>query len=178
MKMALVAVLSASLSVLCAATPAAAGEVFGGILAHEVNTPFTLKTGESGVDFQIGFRGAQIEALKTLGRPAPYIFASVNSAGDTSFVAAGLGWQIGKTVYVRPGIGLALHTGRIPQGTAGGRRVDLGSRLLFEPEISFGYRLSEKAAVELNWTHISNAQLLSGQNPGLDMIGVRARFKL
>jgi lipid A 3-O-deacylase len=155
-----------------------AGEVFIGVSAHEVDTPFTLKTQESGVDVQIGYRGAKLDALAVIGKPAPYVFASINTKGDTSFLAAGFSWKLGKTVYARPGIGLAIHDGPIPRAGPGAKRSDLGSRILFEPEIALGYQLSEKAALELSWTHISNATLLSGQNPGLDMIGLRLNFGL
>ncbi len=155
-----------------------AGEVFAGVSAHEVDTPFSLKTREDGVDVQFGYRAGKIDSLKLIGSPAPYVFASVNTKGDTSFVAAGLSWKLGKTLYARPGIGLALHDGPIPRSGINGRRSDLGSRILFEPEIAIGYQISEKAAVELSWTHISNATLLSGQNPGIDMIGLRLNFGL
>ncbi len=160
------------------AHPAMAGEVFGGVLAHEVDTPFTLTTFESGVDFQIGYRGDKIVGLPVIGGPSPYAFVSLNSVGDTSFAAAGLSWKIGKTLFVRPGIGLAIHTGKIPQNGPGTKRIDLGSRILFEPEIGVGYQINSRLSVEANWTHISNAQLLSGQNPGLDTIGLRAHIRL
>jgi lipid A 3-O-deacylase len=158
--------------------PARAGEVFGGVLSHEVNTPFTLKTFESGVDFQLGYRGDKIVNFPLIGGPSPYAFVSLNSAGDTSFAAAGLSWKFGKTLYIRPGIGLAIHTGKIPINGAGTKRIDLGSRILFEPEIGVGYQVNDRLSVEASWTHISNAQLLSGQNPGLDMIGLRAHIRL
>jgi lipid A 3-O-deacylase len=156
---------------LCAQT-AHANEVFAGVAAHEVDTPFTLKTRENGADVQLGWRGKRIEVLSIIGKPQPYVLGSLNTSGDTSFVAVGLSWTIGKTFYLRPAIGLALHDGPIPH-LQNGRRTDLGSRVLFEPEIGVGYRLNEKVSVEANWTHISNATLFSGQNPGIDMIGIR-----
>ncbi len=159
------------------AMPACAGEVFVGVYAHEVDTPFTLKSRENGFDIQLGFRGQQIEGLRVIGRPSPYIFGSLNSKGSTSFIAAGLSWTIGHgPVYFRPGFGLALHDGKIPRALAG-RRYDLGSRILFEPEMGLGARVSEHISLEIQWTHISNARLLSRQNPGLDMIGVRGNLK-
>ncbi len=168
---------AAPIALLAMATPAHADEVFAGVLAHEVDTPFTLKIAERGTDIQLGWRGDKVEGLKAIGKPAPYVFASVNTAGDTKLVAVGLSWTLGKKVFLRPGIGLALHDGPIPRAV-GIRRTDLGSRILFEPEIGLGVRVSKKASLELSWTHISNAQLLSGQNPGIDMIGLRASIKL
>ncbi len=164
-----------------AAVPAHAGEVYGGVYAHAVDTPFTLDTEEAGVDFQIGARTEPLKALAIIGKPAPYIFASVNSAGDTNFVAAGLSWKIGKgPVYVRPGVGLALHDApNLRVSTQSRFRTDLGSGVLFEPEIAVGVRLSGKASLEASWVHISNAQLFdSEQNPGIDMIGLRFNRRL
>ncbi len=162
------------------ATPAIAGEVFGGLAVHEVNTPFTLKTQESGIDLQIGYRGERLKALRVLGSPQPYAFASINSAGDTSFAAAGLSWTLGKkSFYLRPAIGIAIHNGRIPRFDAARRqRLDLGSRVLFEPEIGIGYRATKTLSVEANWSHVSHAQIFGPQNPGLDMIGIRVGVKI
>ncbi|UVI39716.1 acyloxyacyl hydrolase [Qipengyuania spongiae] len=164
------------------AAPAQAEEVFGGIYAHGVDTPFTFDTGEGGLDVQIGVRSDRIQALDFLGKPAAHVFGSLNSReGGTDFVAAGLSWTIGAgPVYVRPGIGLALHNApelRVDPETR--IRTDLGSRILFEPEIAIGTNLSERLSVEASWVHISNARLLDrDQNPGIDMIGARVNWRL
>ena len=57
-------------------------------------------------------------------------------------------------------------------------RTDFGSRILFEPEIGIGYQVSERVAVEAAWVHVSHAQLLSRQNPGMDSIGIRLSWRL
>ena len=59
-----------------------------------------------------------------------------------------------------------------------GLRTDLGSRILFEPELGLGYRISDRVAIEAAWVHVSHAQLLSRQNPGMDSIGLRLSFRL
>ncbi|RJY09755.1 acyloxyacyl hydrolase [Aurantiacibacter aquimixticola] len=156
---------------------AQAQEVFGGVYAHAVDTPFTLETTEGGtVDIAAGIRFDGIEALSAIGSPEPYIVANVNTSGFTSFAGVGVAWTIGDgPVYVRPGIGLVVHDGpefRVNPET--GFRTDLGSRVLFEPEIGVGYRLSERVSAEAHWMHISQGQIFDGdQNPGIDMIGVR-----
>lgn len=160
--------------------PAAAQEVFGGVYAHAVDTPFTLETTETGsVDIAAGIRFGGIEALDFLGKPEPYLLGSLNLSGDTSFAGGGVAWTIGKgPVYVRPGIGLVVHDGpefRVNQAT--GFRTDLGSRVLFEPEIGLGYRVTERILVEAHWMHISQGQIFDGdQNPGIDMIGLRVNL--
>lgn len=164
------------------AVPAQAGELFGGVYAHAVDTPFTFDTGEGGADVQIGVRSDPIEALRAIGKPSAHVFGSLNSEeGGTDFVAAGLSWKVDAgPVYIRPGVGLALHNApdlRVDPATR--IRTDLGSRVLFEPEIAIGTDLSERVSVEASWVHISNARLFNReQNPGIDMMGVRLNWKI
>jgi lipid A 3-O-deacylase len=160
-------------------SPLSAREIFGGLYVHEVNTPLSLRTYEGGADIVLGYRFAPAGALKSVGRPAPYLIAALNTAGDTSFVGAGLGWSVGKgPIYVRPGMGVVIHNGP-SQRIEAGEHTELGSRLLFEPEIGLGYRLSSKVAVEVSWVHISQGRILnSRQNPGLDLIGARLNLAL
>lgn len=168
-----------ALGLLTAVQPAAAQEIFIGVAAHEVDTPLSTRIFEEGTDFQAGYRGKRIEALSAIGAPSPYIFASVNSAGDTSLVAAGLSWKIGDELYLRPGIGLAIHDGPSQRFAADGSQIQLGSRILFEPELAVGIQLSERIGIEASWVHVSHAQLFnSRQNPGLDIIGARLVIKL
>lgn len=163
------------------AVPAAAGEVFTGVYVHAVDTPFTLYTGEGGADLELGYRFDPVEALGAIGKPSPYLIGSVNTVGDTSFAGAGLSWKLGKgPVYVRPGVGLVVQDGpsqRIDPAT--GRHTELGSRVLFEPEIAVGTRLSERLSLEASWVHVSHARLFNAQqNPGIDMMGMRLNWRL
>lgn len=176
-----IAILALALPALVVAAPAAAQEAFVGAYFHEVETPLTFPVDESGADIELGYRFAPVESLSFLGKPQPYVFASVNTAGDTSFAGGGLSWKLGKgPIYVRPGIGLIVHDGpskRFDPVTR--RRTDLGSRLLFKPEIAIGAQVSERLSVEASWVHISHAQLFnSQQNPGIDMMGVRVNLAM
>ncbi len=164
------------------APPAKAGELFGGIYAHAVDTPFTFDTGEGGADVQIGVRSDPIEGLRVIGRPAVHVFSSLNTEeGGTDFVAAGVSWKVDAgPVYIRPGVGLALHNApglRVDPVTR--FRTDLGSRVLFEPEIAVGTQVSPAISLEASWVHISNARLFNrDQNPGIDMFGVRLNYRM
>lgn len=162
------------------ASPAAAQEVFVGVYKHAVDTPFTLNSGEGGADIELGYRFGRLRALKVIGKPAPYLIASLNTRGDTSFAGGGLSWKLGcGPVYVRPGIGLIVNTGPHLRVGPDGIRTDLGSPVLFEPELALGLRVSRRMAVEASWTHISNGQVFNHhQNPGIDMVGVRLAFAL
>ncbi len=166
---------------LTVSAPANAGEVFGGLYAHAVDTPLSLDSGESGADIELGYRGAPIDALSAIASPEPYAFVSINTAGDTDFVAAGLAWKFDVgPVYLRPGIGLSLNNGpgrRVDPAT--GNRTELGSSVLFAPEFGVGVELGRGASLEASWVHISGARLFNNeQNPGIDMIGVRVNWRI
>ena len=166
------ALLSPALLLLSGA-PAYAGEVFGGIYAHDVKLP-TDKSGlEGGADVMVGYRGGSIAHTPI----QPYIFGALNTAGDTSFAAVGLSAKFGRKIYIRPGIGLAIHNG------SAGRffrtdKIAFGSRVLFEPELAVGTRINGRLSVEASWVHMSHAQLFGRENPGIDNLGVRLNLGL
>ena len=159
------------------AAPAQASELFVGLLAHDLDTPLTTGGFEDGADLELGWRGNRIGGLRFVGAPTPYVFVSAATGGETHMAAAGLSWRLGGRLFARPGLGLAVHT-RSSHGVRNGLRTDLGSRILFEPELAIGYQVSDRVAIEAAWVHVSHAQLLSRQNPGLDSVGARLTIQL
>ncbi|MDP8993798.1 MAG: acyloxyacyl hydrolase, partial [Pseudomonadota bacterium] len=108
--------------------------------------------------------------------PSPYAFLGLNTAGDAHYAAAGLSWRIGGRVYLRPGFGIAVHTGEVTPDRREPKRA-FGSRILFEPEIGLGVQLSERLSVEASLVHMSHATLLDGHNPGIDNLGLRLNYR-
>ena len=158
---------------LLAATPAEAGDVFGGVYVHDVKLP-TDKSGiEGGMDLQVGYRGGRLGHTPL----QPYIFGALNTAGQTSYAAVGLSAKFGRSLYIRPGLGLAIHN-----GSAGKffrtDKIAFGSRILFEPELAVGTQVNRRLSVEASWVHMSHAQLFGGENPGIDNLGVRLNLAL
>lgn len=152
---------------------AQAGELFGGVYVHDVKTPLDESGIESGIDFVAGYRGGAIGASPL----RPYAFAAVNSAGNTDYAAIGLSARFGKRFYVRPGLGIAIHNG----SSAGIYRPDkiaFGARILFEPELEIGTQVNRRMSIAASWVHMSQAQLFSRENPGVDNIGVRLNLAL
>lgn len=150
---------------------ASAAEIFGGVYVHGVDTPLTLGGDpEGGVDVQLGWRGGRIG-----GTPLqPYVFGALNSAGNTHYAAAGLSAKFGDRIYVRPGLGIAIHTGSSANfDNPFNDDVEFGSRILFAPEIGIGVRVAPRVTAEASLVHLSHGTLFSGQNPGIDNIGVR-----
>ena len=163
------------LVLVAAASPATAGELFGGLYVHDVDTPLTKSGVEGGADVQLGWRGRRIGHTPL----QPYIFGALNTVGKTSYAAAGLSARFGDRVYIRPGIGIAIHNGdagNVDDPTD--HDIEFGSRILFEPELGIGTEISDRLSIEGSWVHMSHAQLFGRQNPGMDNIGVRLNLKL
>ena len=162
-----------SVLLLLAPTAADAGEMFGGLYVHDVKLP-TDKSGiEDGADIELGYRGGDI------GRTPlqPYIFGALNTAGQTSYAAAGLSAKFGRSLYVRPGLGIAIHNGSADNYYRTDK-IAFGSRVLFEPELAVGTQLSSRLSMEASWVHMSHAQLFGRENPGIDNLGIRMNLTL
>ena len=167
--------LAAVLGAVGVPSAAQAGEIFGGLYLHDVDTPLTLSGVEGGADVQLGWRGERI------GRTPlqPYAFAAVNTAGETHYAAAGISAKFGDRIFVRPGLGIAVHTGSAANfEDPDNGKIDFGSRVLFEPELGIGARINDRTTIEASWVHMSTAQLFGKQNPGIDNFGVRLSFRL
>jgi len=162
------------------ATPGAAdaGELFGGLYVHDVKLPTDLSGVEGGMDVMLGYRGGTI--AKPLGAALqPYLFGALNTAGETDYAAAGLSvrFGLGQSIYVRPGLGIAIHNGSTSDFFRHDK-VAFGSRLLFEPELGIGAKVNERLSMEASWVHMSHATLFSHENPGIDNLGVRLNLAL
>jgi hypothetical protein len=171
-----------SIGITCAAiaaislpTAASAGELFGGLHVHDVKTPLDKSGIEDGVDLSVGYRGGGLFGT----RLQPYVFGALNTAGQTSYAAAGISarFGLGGGWYIRPGLGLAIHNG------SSGKyyrtdKIAFGSRVLFEPELGVGAKVSSRVSVEASWVHMSHAQLEGRENPGIDNLGLRVNLAL
>lgn len=157
------------------ASPALAGELFGGVYIHDVDSPLTLSGVEKGLDVQLGYRWGRI------GRTPlqPYAFAALNTAGETHYAAAGISAKFGKRLFIRPALGLAVHSGDTRDfEDPFDDDVEFGTALLFAPEVGLGYQVSDRMSIEASLIHLSHAQLFGRQNPGIDNVGVRFSWKL
>ena len=166
---------TALLTTAFAATPAQADEIVGGLYVHDVDTILTIAGVEKGADVQIGWRGERIGKTPL----QPYAFVAVNTAGETNYGAVGLSAKFGDRFFIRPGIGIAVHTGSAKNyQIEGNGELEFGSRILFEPELGIGTRINDRMTIEASWVHMSHGTLFGDQNPGIDNIGARLSFKL
>lgn len=166
---------SAILAALAYPGVAQADELFGGLYAHDVKTPLDKAGVEGGVDVMAGWRGDRI------GRTPlqPYAFGALNTAGKTHYAAVGLSARFGDKLFIRPGLGVAVHSGSAKNfNDPANGKIDFGSRVLFEPELGIGAQISDRLSIEASWIHMSHAQLFGKQNPGVDNIGARLSLRL
>lgn len=152
-----------------------AGELFGGVYVHDIDSPLTKSGIEQGADIQLGYRWDRI------GRTPlqPYLLGAVHTAGETHYAVAGISAKFGKRLFVRPGFGVAIHSGddRDFEDPADDD-VEFGTRVLFAPEVGIGYQVDERLSIEASLVHLSHAQIFGGQNPGIDNVGIRLNWKL
>ena len=192
--------LAIAAATLAVAAPASAGDLMLGVYAHDVTfvgeaVGLGAAGKEDGQNIHLGWRSDRLDGFPSWMRgPRAHVFVSGNTAGDTSYIAAGLNWHVPLNddgrVYLQPGIGLAVHDGydvfpdyAEPSITPEefdrrvalrSERIEFGSQVLFEPEIAIGYRLTDSTAVELSYVHLSNGQIFAqGKNEGLDEVGIR-----
>jgi hypothetical protein len=164
---------TAALFALASCSAAQAGELFGGLYAHDVKLP-TDKSGiEGGFDIQLGYRGGRIGHTPL----RPYMFGALNTAGETDYAAVGLSAKFGRRIFIRPGLGIAVHSGSADKYYRTDK-IAFGSRVLFEPELGVGTEINNRVSVEASWVHMSHAQLFGRENPGIDNLGLRVTIGL
>ena len=167
---------STMLAALAVPGPAQADELFGGLYVHDVRTPLNEAGIEGGMDVTAGWRGDSIARIWRAPMQ-PYVFGALNTAGETNYAAAGISAKFGEKIFVRPGLGIALHTG----SSADHFRTDkiaFGSRVLFEAELGIGARINQRLSMEASWVHMSHGTLFGLENPGIDNFGVRLNLGL
>jgi hypothetical protein len=173
-------------------------ELSAGLLAQGVLIPakkappgsFIEGSEESGTQAaELLWRGKPVRKILWM-RPTAKLH--LNLSGRTSFVAVGGEWRqhlLRRRLYVQAGFGLAVHDGNrftpdpfvpgLTQAEAAARyelyryRTAFGSRILFNPSLSAGLRLSSKMAMEGVLEHYSHKQVFNRQNPGINLVGVR-----
>jgi lipid A 3-O-deacylase len=172
------------------AAHAGVNEVHVGVMQHNIcviNCKNADKEDGPNVEFQVSFDSP--EFLDWALSPQPYVVASVNTAGDTSFGGFGLEWRwdVSEHWAVEPGVGYVVHNGEIenphpsgsPEAAAfAAEHVQFGSRDLFRTSLGVTYDFDGPWEAEVLYEHLSHGQILgSGRNQGIDNIGIRIGYQ-
>lgn len=172
------------------AAHAGVDEVHVGLMAHNICvTDCKNANKEEGpnIELQVSFESPGW--LDWAGSPQPYVMASINAAGDTSFGGVGLEWrwQVAEGWAIEPGVGYVIHDGELlnpfpsgsPEAAAfAAEHVQLGSRDLFRTSIGLTRDFEGPWEVQLFFSHLSHGQILGdGRNQGLDQAGIRFGYQ-
>lgn len=175
---------------LAASAEARAGEVHLGVMAHNIcvaNCKNADKEDGPNIEAQVSFDSPSF--LRWAGAPQPYLIASLNTAGATSFAGAGLEWrwEFAEGWALEPGLGYVVHDGELenpfPNGTPeaaafAAEHVQFGSRDLFRTSLALTRDLPGPWEAQLIYEHLSHGQILGeGRNQGIDEIGVRVGYR-
>ncbi len=182
----------AAFGAMAAAAPAQAGvdQVYVGVMAHNIciqNCDASGREDGPNIELQLDFDSPDF--LSILWSPKPYLIASVNVAGDTSFFGGGLdwNWQATENWSAQAGVGYVLHDGEtdlpFPSGTPEAaafteEHVLLGSEDLFRLSLGITRDLPGPWSAQFQVLHVSHGQILgSGRNQGLDQAGFRLAYE-
>ncbi|MBO0765424.1 MAG: acyloxyacyl hydrolase [Hyphomicrobiaceae bacterium] len=152
-------------------------EVRFGLLAHSVEP----SNAEDGVDVNLEVLFARPATrydnpwLDVILRPRIHVGTSINTAGDTDQLYAGLTWdgKLTQKLSLELTFGGSLHDGPTGDGAAD----SYGCSLNFRESISLGYALDQRWTLYGTVAHMSNANLCD-HNSGLTSVGVRLGYKL
>lgn len=165
-------------------------EVHAGVMQHNIcvtNCKNADKEDGPNVELQLSFDSPGF--LNWAGSPQPYIVASFNTGGDTSFAGFGLEWRwnFAENWALQPGVGYVVHDGELENPYPGGgpdgvafaaEHVLYGSRDLFRTSLGLTYDVEGPYEAQLLYEHLSHGQILGeGRNQGLDQIGVRIGYR-
>lgn len=113
-----------------------------------------------------------------LTAPRPHLGATVNLAGGTSKVYAGLTWElpVSDWLFLEASFGGAVHDGALDTPYSAGEAA-YGCQVNFRESASVGFRLDARWSLLLLIDHMSNAGLCA-RNRGLTNAGLRLGYSL
>jgi lipid A 3-O-deacylase len=144
-----------------------------GVLGHDQGP--ASDHNEHGIDLNVE---AQFAPLDFFGSPRPRLGATLNFIGDTSVAYAGLTFPLytHSRWFLDGSINAAVHNGPLHKDPVSCQLYSdcgFGSRVLPLFGVDVGYRLNDRSAVSLYYDHMSHKWVLSGENEGIDHIGLR-----
>lgn len=187
---------AAWIALLALAAPSAARagpleEARAGVMAHNTCVLYCDNSfKEDGVNVTGELVFASPDALRWVLRPRPYLMASVNTAGETSYAGGGVAWRVplARSWAVEPGLGYVVHSNDEldnPYPPSDPRRgpfqedtLLLGSRDLFRLSLAVSRDVTDAFGVQLVFEHLSHGQIIGeGRNQGLDELGMRFTYR-
>lgn len=178
-------------AVLAAPTQAEAkvDQLYVGVFQHNgclTNCKNAFKEPEPNIEVEADF--SDLQSWTLLHHPRPYVMASINTQGATSYAGAGLTWTFHTSPRwsIDPGLGIIVHNGELNNKYANGtpqaaqffqEHVLLGSRELFRVTLGVTHQINDHWSAQGYYEHLSHGQILGhGRNQGLDEFGLRVGY--
>ena len=157
-----------------------------GVCLHDYGP--TSDYNENGVDpnLEFQFNLPRWKNLLRIGSPYLMAGATPNFSGDTSVVYGGFTYELdlsnvlAKNFFVSAGLSAALHSGPLHKDEVGCKEESdcgFGNRILPRVNVELGAYFIEKHGLSLFYDHMSHGYLLSGENEGIDHIGIRYHYR-
>lgn len=172
------------------AAHAGVNEVHVGVIQHNVCISACKNADKEdgpNVELQVSFDSP--EFLSWAASPQPYVLASINTAGDTSFGGFGFEWRwnFADNWAIEPGLGYVVHDGEVDNPYASGtpesadfaaEHVLLGSEDLFRISLGLTHDFEGPWEAQVMVEHYSHGQIIgTGRNQGVDEVGVRLGYQ-
>jgi lipid A 3-O-deacylase len=146
-----------------------------GVMAHDWGPASDHH--ESGIDLNVE---VLFTPINIIGMPRPHLGTTLNFNGDTSIVYAGLTFPFyeSRRWFGSGFVGGVVHDGPLHKDPVGCKKdSDCGFGVRFLPRIGLelGYYLSGDTAVSLHYDHMSHKGIISGENEGIEHMGLRYR---
>ncbi len=175
---------------LAPAAHAGIDEVHVGVMQHNICvTDCKNADKEDGPNLELQVSFDSQGWLGWAGSPQPYLMASINTAGDTSFGGFGLEWRwdFAEGWAIEPGVGYIMHDGETnnpyPNGSPEAaafteENVLLGSEDLFRTSLGLTRDFEGPWEAQVFFEHLSHGQILGeGRNQGMDQAGIRLGYQ-
>ena len=146
-----------------------------GIMAHDQGPASDHH--EHGIDLNLEML---FTPLNIIGSPRPHVGATLNFSGDTSIAYAGLTFPFydSRRWFGNGFIGGVVHNVPLhkdPVGCQTNSDCGYGVRVMPHLGVEVGYYVTTENAVSLYWDHMSHKGIISGENEGIDHLGLRYR---
>jgi lipid A 3-O-deacylase len=161
-----------------------------GLLVHSVPASDIKNSDkESGLDLQAQVNFTAPGFFKYALSPQPYLIATLNTNGDTSYAGFGFQWDFRflDKWHFDPAVGYVIHNGYTnePYTRADPRyqayidsHLLLGSKDLFRLALAVSREFGDNVEGQLSFEHLSHGYIIGdGRNQGLDNAGLRLIYK-
>ncbi len=183
---------------LVAAAPSASAQIIRELRVGAIDTNICITNcdntnQEDGFNIEAEVVFAPPKRLRYIGSPRPFLVASINTAGDTSFGGFGLvwNWDFLPGWSLEPSFGYVVHSGAIdvplPIGPPENAEINnafdednvlFGSRDLFRSTLALNRDITKRLGIQVIYEHLSHGQILgSGRNQGSDNLGGRFYYR-